>query len=99
MIFFVTLQQSKFVNKMKSTIKPGDCVVLCNFAKNYSFILQDKAQGYDSNNALATVHPYTIYIKDNITAAVMYKNLRYFRLLKTQCSCSSSFPAALNDIY
>jgi hypothetical protein len=33
-------QQSKFLSKVKSTIELGEYVVLCDFAKNCSFILQ-----------------------------------------------------------
>jgi hypothetical protein len=36
---------------------------LCDFAENYSFILQDEAQGFHWNNAQATIHISVIYLK------------------------------------
>jgi hypothetical protein len=32
-------------------------VVLCGFGENYSFVLQDEAQGFPWNNAQDTIHP------------------------------------------
>jgi hypothetical protein len=40
----------------------GEFVVLCDFAENYSFILQDEAQGSHWNNAQATIHPLVVYL-------------------------------------
>jgi hypothetical protein len=54
-------QQSKFLSELKSTIKPSECVVLWDFAENYSFILQDEVQGYHWNNAQATIYPFAIF--------------------------------------
>jgi hypothetical protein len=68
-------KQSKLLNKLKSTIESGECVVLCNYAKNYSFILHDKAQGYHWNNAQATIYRFAIYIKERICPAVIHENL------------------------
>jgi hypothetical protein len=48
--------------------------VLHNLVDNYSFILQDKAQGYHWNNAQATIHHSAIYFKDSISAAVTHEN-------------------------
>jgi hypothetical protein len=49
--------------------------VLRSSAKNYSFILKDKAQGYYWNDIQATIHPYAIYFKDSISATVNHENL------------------------
>jgi hypothetical protein len=67
----VTLQQSKCLNELESTTEPVDCVVLHDFAENCSFILQDEAQGYHWNNAQATIHHFTTYFQESISAAVM----------------------------
>jgi hypothetical protein len=40
---FMASQQSKFLNEPKSIIKPGEYVVLGNFAEKYSFILKGRA--------------------------------------------------------
>jgi hypothetical protein len=67
-------QRSKFLSELKSTTEPDEYVVLCDFAENYSFILQDKAQRYHWNNAQA-IHPSAIYFKESISAAVTHENL------------------------
>jgi hypothetical protein len=36
-------------------------VALCDLAENYSFALQDEAQGFHWNKAQATIHPFVIY--------------------------------------
>ncbi len=37
---------------------------MCDFAENYSFFIQNEAQGYHWNNKQATIHPFVIYCKD-----------------------------------
>jgi hypothetical protein len=39
----------------------GVVIVLCDFAENYAFILQDKAQVFNWNNDQASLHPFEIY--------------------------------------
>jgi hypothetical protein len=60
---FINSQQSRFLNELESTIKLGECIVLCDFGKNHSFF-QDEAPAYNWNNAYATILPFTIYFKD-----------------------------------
>ena len=33
-----------------------------DFSENYSFILQDAAQGFHWNNSQATLHPFVVYV-------------------------------------
>jgi hypothetical protein len=47
-----------FLRELKCNLQSGEFVVLCDFAVNYSFVLQDEAQGFHWNNAQATIHPY-----------------------------------------
>ncbi len=35
-----------------------------DFFENYSFILQDAAQGFNWNNSQATIHPFVAYYHD-----------------------------------
>ena len=58
-------------------------LVIGDFAENYSFVLQDTAQGFHWNNSQATIHPFVIYhrfplpankntnLKTNQTASLM----------------------------
>jgi hypothetical protein len=52
-----------FLKVLKCDLQSGEFVVLCDFAENYSFILQDGVQGFHWNNAEATIHPFVIYFK------------------------------------
>ncbi len=60
---FVATQQASFYNERKSSLKPGELLVIADFSDNYSFVLQDAAQGYHWNNAQATVHPFVVYYR------------------------------------
>ena len=35
--------------------------MIADFSENYSFILQDEAQGFHWNNSQATIHPFVVY--------------------------------------
>jgi hypothetical protein len=53
---FIATQQAVFLKELKCNLQSGEFVVLCDFAENYSFVLQDEAQGFHWNNAQATIH-------------------------------------------
>ena len=38
-------------------------LVQADFFENYSFVLQDAAQGYHWNNSQATIHPFVVYYR------------------------------------
>ena len=42
--------------KESLSLQPGEIVVVGDFSENYSFVLQDAAQGFHWNNAQATLH-------------------------------------------
>jgi hypothetical protein len=50
-------------------------VVLCDFAENYTLVLQDEAQGFHWNNAQATIHPFVIYFKKSDALNTELENL------------------------
>ena len=39
--------------------------MICDFSENYSFLLQDAAQGFHWNNSQATIHPFVAYYKES----------------------------------
>jgi hypothetical protein len=59
--YFISLQQSSFVKDKKITLGPTEALVSCDFAENYSFIMQNAAQYFHWNNKQATIHPFVIY--------------------------------------
>lgn len=58
---FIATKQSAYLRHMKENLPLNECIVLCDFAENYCFVLQDAAQGFHWNNAQATIHPFVIY--------------------------------------
>ena len=61
---FIATQQASFYKECKSTLQPGELLVTADFSENYSFILQDAAQGFHWNNSQATIHPFLVYYTD-----------------------------------
>ena len=61
---FIAVQQASFYRDCKSTLAPREMIVTLDFSENYSFVLQDAAQGYHWNNSQATIHPFVAYYKD-----------------------------------
>ena len=58
---FIAKQQSSFQSKLKLELKLGEFLVIGDFAENYSFVLQDAAQGFHWNNSQATIHLFVAY--------------------------------------
>jgi hypothetical protein len=46
-----------FLKELKCDLQSGEFVVLCDFAEDYSFVLQNGAQGFRWNNPQATIQP------------------------------------------
>ena len=49
---------------MKENLKFGESVIVLDFAENYSFLVQDAAQGFHWNNSQETIHTFAIYYED-----------------------------------
>ena len=58
---FIATQQSRFMREIKEGPVDGQVLVICDFAENYSFVLQDEIQGYHWTNSQATIHPFVVY--------------------------------------
>lgn len=62
---FIAKQQGEFLKKLKENVPIGHFIVLGDFSENYSFVLQDEAQGFHWNNDQATIHPFGFYYKND----------------------------------
>lgn len=61
---YVAQQQSKYFKQLKETLPDeSEVIVVGDFSENYSFIVQDTAQGFHWENSQCTVHPFVIYYK------------------------------------
>lgn len=63
---FVAKHQSEYLKSLKTDLKETELIVLMDFAENYSFVVQDAAQGFHWENSQATVHPFVAYYVDNV---------------------------------
>ena len=64
---FTAKQQSYFFKNLKDTLKEGEFLILCDFAENYAFIVQNAAQSFHWNNDQATIFTVVIHYKEDNT--------------------------------
>lgn len=62
---FIAKEQSTFLKLTKESLKDGEIVVICDFAENYAFVIQNAAPGFHWNNNQATIFPVVMYYKKN----------------------------------
>ena len=56
---FIAKKQSNFYIEKKEYVKDGEVLVVCDFAENYSFVVQDDIQsGVRWYNNMVTIHPF-----------------------------------------
>ena len=60
---FVSKHQSAYLSSLKESISTDEAIIILDFAENYSFIVQDAAQGFHWDNSQATLHPFVAYYK------------------------------------
>ncbi len=61
---FIAAQQASFYSDCKLGLAPREILAIADFSENYSFVLQDAAQGFHWNNSQATLHPFVAYYKN-----------------------------------
>lgn len=71
---YLVKKQNEFLKKKKEDLNANECIVICDFAENYAFVVQNAVQGMHWNNNQATIHPFAIYYKDDENVLHM-KNL------------------------
>ena len=65
-VFITKKQSSAFKNAMEH-LKEDTLLVICDFAENYSFVVQDEVQSFHWNNGMVTLHPFVgYYLKDEV---------------------------------
>lgn len=60
---FISNQQKEHYSEIKENLTEGHVVANCDFAENYSFIIQDEIQSFHWTTTQATIHPFIIYYK------------------------------------
>ena len=62
---FIAKSQNQYLKDLKASLKPNECIIILDFAENFSFVVQDAAQAFHWNNTQATIHPFVVYHKSN----------------------------------
>ena len=62
---FIATQQASFYAARKAVLRKGEFIVTAYFSENYSFVLQDAAQGYHCNNSQANLYSFVAYYLDS----------------------------------
>lgn len=60
----ITKKQSAYYQKVKENLKEGEALIVCDFAENYSCVVQNEVQGYHWTNEQVTIHPFVAYYRD-----------------------------------
>lgn len=65
---YIAQKQAQYFKDLKEKLPlETEVVIVGDFAENYSFIVQDAAQGFHWENSQCTVHPFVVYFKDPIS--------------------------------
>ena len=71
------VNQSACLSKLKERMPPDECVVLMDFSENYSFVIQEAAQGFHWDSSQTTVHPFVICFR-NMDNSLTVQKLQEF---------------------
>ena len=63
--YLITKNQNLYLKGLKASLKPNECIIILDFAENFSFVVQDAAQAFHWSNAQATIHLFVVYHKSN----------------------------------
>lgn len=58
---FIYKHQEQHVMAEKENLLANKCIVILDFAENYTFIVQDTMQSFNWNNAQATLQSFAVY--------------------------------------
>ncbi|KAK3928964.1 Protein translocase subunit, partial [Frankliniella fusca] len=62
---FIAKSQSQFYRDLKLNLKDGECIVVGDFAENYTPVYQDAIQKIHWSNIQVTLHPFVSYFREN----------------------------------
>ena len=57
----IAKSQNNFFKKQKDTLNQDKCIIVLDFAENYSFVIQDCDLGFHWNDLQATIYPFVLY--------------------------------------
>ena len=87
---FIAKHQSSALRNQKVALGATEVVVIGDFAENYSFVVQDAVQGWHRVNSHATLHPFVLCYRDEISNEVKHYSL---------CVISNHMKHETNTVY
>lgn len=73
---YTSKAQSAYLRTLKDAVKSDEeCIILGDFAENYSFIVQDAAQGFHWENSQATLHPFVAYYRTHDKPTLQHSSM------------------------
>ncbi|EFX80036.1 hypothetical protein DAPPUDRAFT_319088 [Daphnia pulex] len=79
---YISDKQGKFFKQLKENLKEEECLILLDFAENYSLMIQDEVQSHHWSCQQATLHNVVTYVKKCQAAFLSeYANLIKPRLI------------------
>lgn len=62
---FIAKNQAHYFKHMKENLQEGEFLVVCDFAENFAFVVQEAVAGFHWNNNQATIYPTVVYFREN----------------------------------
>lgn len=62
---FVAKEQGNYCKELRESLEDGEFLVICDFAENYAFVVQNAAPGFHWNNDQATIYTIVVYYRNN----------------------------------
>ena len=63
--YFIANKQAREYKKIKENLESNECLITCDFAENYAFVIQNAIPGYHWNNSQATLFTIVFYYKNS----------------------------------
>ena len=67
------LMQADFMCQKKLSLGQGEFLILADFSKKFSFVVQDEVQCFHWNNNSATIHPFVCYSNEGSFCFVYFR--------------------------
>jgi hypothetical protein len=60
---FIAKSQNAYLKQQKEELQQDQAIIICDFAENFQYVVQDEVQGYHWNKKYCTLHPVSIYYR------------------------------------
>ena len=58
---YIAKCQARYLKQQKGNLAKDCCIVLGDFAENFTFVIQDEIQNYHWSKSQCTLHPVALY--------------------------------------